>query len=106
MTKNGQVLGVSRPDDPRDMNMPGGGIESGETPEDAARRELWEETGFLAADLVEIYREGRIVAFRAPYSGGKPRSSEEGLTKWTTYDDIASGRYGDFFKRMLKHLSL
>jgi putative (di)nucleoside polyphosphate hydrolase len=33
--------------------MPQGGIDKGETPEAAALRELWEETG-LTADLVEV----------------------------------------------------
>ncbi|WP_074221662.1 RNA pyrophosphohydrolase [Rhodovulum sp. ES.010] len=33
--------------------MPQGGIDAGETPEEAALRELWEETG-VTADLVEV----------------------------------------------------
>lgn len=36
--------------------MPQGGIDAGESPRDAALRELWEETG-VTADLVEILDE-------------------------------------------------
>lgn len=32
----------------------GGGVEAGETPEDAAARELLEETGFVADDLIDL----------------------------------------------------
>lgn len=36
--------------------MPQGGVDKGETPRDAALRELWEETG-VSADLVEVEAE-------------------------------------------------
>lgn len=36
--------------------MPQGGVDAGESPRDAALRELWEETG-ITADLVEILAE-------------------------------------------------
>lgn len=104
--KDGKILAVSRPDDPTDMNMPGGGIEPGESPEDAARRELWEETGLIASDLVQIYDEGEVVAFRSMSPSGTIRSSEEGETRWVDLDEILTGSFSDFFSRMMRKLSL
>jgi ADP-ribose pyrophosphatase len=36
------------------LEFPGGLLDPGETPENAARRELAEETGLLATDIVEV----------------------------------------------------
>lgn len=53
----GKVFAGQRLDNPgAAFQMPQGGIDKGETPVEAALRELWEETG-VTADLVEVISE-------------------------------------------------
>lgn len=54
--RDGMVLAFERSDYPGQWQLPQGGIESGETPKQAAWRELREETG-LGADDVELVEE-------------------------------------------------
>lgn len=48
---DGDVLAFERADAPGSWQLPQGGLEDGETPVDAAWRELREETGLLAGDV-------------------------------------------------------
>lgn len=57
MNRDGQVFVGQRIDQNADAwQMPQGGVDKGESPRDAAIRELWEETG-VTGDLVEIVAE-------------------------------------------------
>lgn len=107
--KGNKILAVSRGADLTDMNMPGGGVELGEDPQDAAIRELWEETGIIAHELVPIYTKdvgGRIIhAFKAISWGGNLRSSHEGKAEWVSPQTIRSSRHGDFFDEMIESLA-
>ena len=48
---DGQVMAFERADSPGAWQLPQGGIESGETPEQAVWRELWEETGLTKREV-------------------------------------------------------
>lgn len=89
----GAVLLVrrSKPPNAGAWSLPGGAQDLGETAEDAARRELKEETGLdagpmlLAANVDSIHRDpaGRvqfhytIIDFAAAWTGGEPKAGDD-----------------------------
>jgi 8-oxo-dGTP pyrophosphatase MutT (NUDIX family) len=99
----GMVLGVSRGRGSDEFTPPGGNVEPGEEPVDAAARELEEETGLSAETLVPLFSrvsDDRLVSVFLCKANGKIRSSDEGDVCWITPQRLMAGRFGDYYADM------
>ncbi len=110
--KDGKVLAVSRKDDKTAFGMPGGKVDPGETPREAAIRELMEETGLSAVhvseDPVFVHTEDdgyTTYTFKCEVTGDI-LTTEEGKVKWVTPQTLFDGPFGRYNRHLWSVLGL
>jgi putative (di)nucleoside polyphosphate hydrolase len=101
INENGRVLAFERSEGSNSWQLPQGGIEAGETPLDAAYRELAEETG-IVRDQVELIQEvPGWLAYELPEDHRSAKTGRGQTQKWFIFrltnkptKIILSGRAG------------
>ena len=98
---------ISRRDDATKFGLPGGKLEPGESEEQAAIRETFEETEVIVKSCSKIFqREEHTLSGEVFYTycyyadewSGTPRNSEEGVVTWLTDNEltVTHGAFPDY----------
>ena len=108
-SEDGKILAVSRKDDPNDFGMPGGKVDPGESPLEAAGRELEEETGLTATGLNPVYSEYDGDTHCTTYVGkvdGEIDTPESGVIRWVDPEVLLQGSFGPYNRNLFKQLGI
>lgn len=114
ITKKGdKILAVSRKDNHNDFGLPGGKVDPGETPEEAIRREVKEETGLDIINLKFLFTRNCIDKDSEKpcglYSGdvvGQINHNEPHVVKWVDPVVVTQGSFKDFNINTFKTLNI
>jgi len=107
VVKGGRILAVSRRSDPTKFGLPGGKKEYNETPQEAAIRETFEETGIVVHTCKKIYMreepashpDGEMFIAHAFYAidwEGEAMEPEGCVVKWILAEELTSRETGAF----------
>ena len=112
--KDGLILAISRRHDKTKYGLPGGKVSPDETPEQAAKREAWEETGIQIKECIFIFKRVELgdganqvdfesYTYYATDWSGEPHDSEEGNVRWLTSVELTDTKaaFGDYNRNML-----
>tara|TARA_R110000796_G_scaffold215732_2_gene331728 strand:+ start:2401 stop:2847 length:447 start_codon:yes stop_codon:yes gene_type:complete len=112
INEEGLICLVSRKEDHKDFGLPGGKLDGNETYEEAAIREVKEETGLTIKNLTMIFamhRKGRMGhTFIAEYSG-EVKTDEPHVVKWGKMKEAVDGKFGywnELVRESLKSLEV
>ena len=106
---DGRILAVSRPDDPNAFALPGGGVDEGEAPIEAATRELKEETGLEGSGLREVFQAMEGDHLTTTFEGdieGEFGTEETGVIAWVSPTVLVEGPFGEYNKQLFDKLGI
>lgn len=78
----GEVLALERKDIPGEWQLPQGGLEIGETPLQAVKREIYEETGIKESELQLLGTESRLLVYELPKEIQSPKTGLGQVQRW------------------------
>lgn len=107
-----KILATHRRNNKDDWGLPGGKLEIGETPEEAIKRELMEETGYYAENVEYIRtcedNHGYIVhCFKCnPNNLSFLNENNENLGKWVDKSLVLSGCFSNFNNNLFTYMGI
>lgn len=85
-----KFVSVSRKNNKSAFGFPGGKIDPGETPKEAAIRECFEETGIVISDCELVHIKDQSSYFYTKISEFNPSSTEEGIIKLSSIEELTA----------------
>jgi putative (di)nucleoside polyphosphate hydrolase len=79
---HGRALALERIDRPGAWQLPQGGLEDGESPEDGLWRELTEETGLTGSDVELVAEVPEWIGYELPDELRSPKTGSGQVHKW------------------------